>query len=67
MDLQYWFAYYGGEMKLHDDYQGDIEAWVSISNSDHWANVQKDPQPRIEIIPGSKFAYQFIAGRNVEM
>lgn len=28
IDLQYWFAYYGGEMKVHDVYQGDIEAWL---------------------------------------
>ena len=64
IDLQYWFAQYGGEMKVHDEYQGDIEAWVSSSQGDHWAyNVAGNPQPRIEIIAGSQFDYQFIAGR----
>jgi len=64
IDVQYTFAENGGEMKVHDAYQGDIEAWVSSSQIDHWAyNVAGNPQPRIEIIAGSQFDYQFIVGR----
>lgn len=64
VDLQKRFADYGGEMKVHDKSSGDIAAWVSTSQVDHWAyNVAGNPQPRIEIIAGSQFDYQFIAGR----
>lgn len=66
IDLQYWFTYYGGEMKLHDRYQGDIKAWVSSSGSQHTAtSLTANPQPRIEVTAGSQFNYQFIAGRNL--
>ncbi len=64
IDAQKRFVDNGGEMKVHDEYQGDIAAWVSSSHSDHWAyDVAGNPKPRIEIIAGSQFDYQFIAGR----
>lgn len=66
VDLQLRFLQNGGEMKVHDNYQGDIQAWVSSSHFDHEAyNLQANPQPRIEIVAGSQFNYQFLAGRNV--
>lgn len=64
IDVQYWFAQNGGEMKLHDSGVNDIAAWVSSSQNDHWAyDVEGSPDPRIEINAGSQFDYQFIAGR----
>jgi hypothetical protein len=30
VDLQKTFIDHGGELKVHDDYEGDIEAWVSV-------------------------------------
>lgn len=65
IDAQATFVNNGGEMKLHDDYEGDVEAWVSSSHSDHTADLQASPQPRIEMIAGKQFSYQFIAGLNI--
>jgi len=66
VDLQLRFLQNGGELKVHDNYQGHIQAWVSSSHSDHKAyNLQANPEPRIEIVAGSQFNYQFLAGRNV--
>ncbi len=65
VDLQKTFINNGGELKVHDDYEGDIEAWVSSSHSDHTADLRASPQPRIEIIAGSQFSYQFLAGLNI--
>ncbi|MCM1985955.1 hypothetical protein [Methanococcoides seepicolus] len=64
IDAQATFVQNGGHMKLHDDYEGDIEAHVSSSNNDHTANVGASPQPRIEIYPGTQFSYKFVAGIN---
>lgn len=65
IDLDYQFAYYGGAMYLHDEYEGDIEAWVTYSNSRHRTTVVGNPQPRIEIEAGSEFTYSFVVGLNV--
>jgi hypothetical protein len=64
MDLQYIFTRYGGSMKLHDDYNGDIEAWVDSTHSDHTADLQPSPQPRVQITRGTVSSYQFLLGRN---
>lgn len=65
IDIDYWFWYYGGAIYAHDEYEGDIEAWVTSSSSRHRTTVVGTPQPRIEIEAGSEFTYQFAAGRNV--
>lgn len=50
---------------MHDEYEGDIEAWISSSHSDHYAaDLQSSPQPRIKMTAGREFSYQFIAGLN---
>lgn len=50
VDAQATFVNNGGELKVHDDYEGDFEAWVSSSQSDDTAtNLQPPPQPRTEI------------------
>ena len=65
VDAQASFLNNGGELKVHDDYEGDIEAWIGGSHNDHYATgLQSSPQPRIEIIAGRQFSYQFSAGLN---
>ncbi|NOQ48371.1 MAG: hypothetical protein GQ576_04425 [Methanococcoides sp.] len=44
IDAQATFVNNGGHMKLHDDFEGDIEAHVSSSNSDHIAYVTCIPE-----------------------
>lgn len=44
VDAQATFVNNGGEMKVHDDYEGDIESWVSSLHSDHTeTNLQPSP------------------------
>lgn len=65
VDAQASFLSNGGELKVHDDYEGDIEAWIGDSHNDHYAtSLHSSPQPRIEIIAGNQFSYQFSAGLN---
>jgi len=63
IDLEYWFAHYGGAMYLRNVCGGSVIAWVTGSSSKHSATVT-GTEPRIEIDAGSEYTYKFVVGRN---
>ena len=62
-DLDYTFSQDGGAEYLHDRWQGDIQAAVSLSLSDHRAILQAN-HPHIQINRGTSSYYEFLVTRN---
>jgi len=66
VDLSYVFTSNGGELRLHDEFETDVQAYVVSTNpahNDYYARLDKD-HPHIQINRGSSTGYSFIVGRN---
>ncbi|ADI74357.1 conserved hypothetical protein [Methanohalobium evestigatum Z-7303] len=67
IDLDYTFTNdYNGEMYLHDEYEGDIEAHITDSSTDRYANSLDGSWPRIEINGDWGANYEFVAGMDTD-
>lgn len=67
IDVQNSFAVNGGQMRLSGKKRPNTNflSIVSSTSSQHNTyNVLNNPMPKIQIIPGNQFDYQFLVGRN---